>query len=285
MSAQRDEQLFLHAADALEPEERVQIEADLLADPSTREALDVERTRLAELALVVEPEEPPATVRSRLLVRVGAASAPNAAAPPVTGRRRSWRAAALAAGAVVALLSGVSTWAYLRERVVSPLERRAVEADLALEQASVERGELDAALSEQDEELAGLEAALERAQEQIVLLRSPGLQSVALRGTGPQPRAEARVFWEWEDYTCYLYARELRPPEADHVFALWLYNEAGRAVRAGTFSPDAGGEATLFVKLPRDTGRVVRSLVTEEPVDLGDQPSGTVILASREPLL
>ncbi len=285
MSTEREDQLFLHAAEALEPGERVQLEAEVLADPATRDALEIERARLAELALAVAPEEPPPALRSRLLTRVGAADALDAPAPPSAAPRRGWLVPGFGVAAMLVLFTGASAWSYLQERVVSPLERRALQGARALEQVALERDELAAALEEQDEELAALEAALERAHQQVELLRAPGLQSVALRGTGPHSRAEARVFWEWEDYTCYLHARKLTPPAADHVFALWLYNEAGTAVRAGTFFPDAGGEATLFVKLPRDTGRVVRSLVTEEPIDLGDQPAGTVILASREPLL
>jgi len=286
MTPERAEELFLYAAGSLEPDERVELEADLLTDAATRAALEVERDRLAELALSLDPETPPPAARARLLTRVTAEPTPAIAAPPdVPSAGRGTRTSALATAAVVALLSAASTWGYLDQRVVAPLEQRSDEAIRALGEATLARDELAEALSEQDRERADLETALEQAQEQIELLRSPDLQSVALRGSGSQPDAQARVFWEWEDYTCYLYARNLKAPRPDHFFALWLYNARGDVVGAGTFTPNARGEAALFAKLPRDTGRVVRSLVTEEPLELGEHPTGAVILASRESLL
>jgi hypothetical protein len=103
---------------------------------------------------------------------------------------------------------------------------------------------------------------------------------LAFRGDA-QPDAHARVFWEWDDYYCYLHASKLRPAAAGRTYALWLVTEDGGRVLAGTFQVESGGEATLWTQLPRDTGRVVEALVTDEPEPAGQVPTGPVQLRSE----
>ena len=122
--------------------------------------------------------------------------------------------------------------------------------------------------------------------QRVELLRSPRLIAVDLVATAAQPDAQARIFWDVEDYRCYLHAVGLRPPQSGHALVLWVTDESGRVIRAGRVEPAGGGEAGVFVALPRDSGRMVRATVTEEAVTeeadaASDRPSGVVQLEWR----
>ena len=142
-------------------------------------------------------------------------------------------------------------------------------------------------MAEQEEELAELEATsrilesdLERAHRQVAMLSELTLVTLDLKpAMGIDRTAQARVFWEWDDYYCYLHAEGLRAADAPAVYALWLETEDGNRVLAGTFSTE-GGHGTLWVQLPRDMGRAVRAQVTLEPAPPGPTPAGAVQLTS-----
>ena len=140
-----------------------------------------------------------------------------------------------------------------------------------------------------DEELAEIEARsrtmesdLERSQRQVAMLVDPGLVTLDLGPTSAQSEARARVFWEWDDYYCYLDAEGLGDVAPPAVYALWLDTEGGNRVLAGTFAP-AEGRATLWVQLPRDMGRAVAAQITLEPEAPGPSPAGPVQLRSASP--
>jgi hypothetical protein len=279
----RRDDLVLYAAGALEGPDRESLEAHLRggcavcgADLAAAEAV------ASELALSPAPVEPPPSVKARLLERVAQSSGARAPSPRAVSARGALLAAglaALAAAGIVPALVERFVAAPLRERASGAEERASVLTE-ELAALGAERDELRAQVAEQDEELAALEASAESDAELIRFLRAPGLQSVALTATDRQPNASARVFWEWEDYTCHLHASGLLPLGPEQVYVLWLHTEDGGAIRVGTFLPDAEGEAALFARLPRDVGRVVRTTVTAEASGAGEQPSGTIQLAA-----
>jgi Anti-sigma-K factor rskA, C-terminal len=239
--------------------------------------LDVE---LAEVLLVAEPVDPPPEARARLRARIAAETR-----PLPRSARRPWLAPALAAGLAALLASAGTAW--LLERPPDSLAPAPAEAGggaaWAEERAALEaeRDELQQSLEEQDGELAGLEESLASAREKLALLRLPGVEWVELAGTAEQPEAAARVAWEWDEYGCYLHATGLAPLPDGRTYALWLYLPSGSVLRAGTFRPEAAGEAELFAKLPRDMDHhVLRTVVTVEPEDASDAPSGPVQLSS-----
>jgi hypothetical protein len=153
-----------------------------------------------------------------------------------------------------------------------------LERDLA--GARDEQRETDDELAELEARARGLESDLKRAERQVALLGAPGTVTMELAGTA-QPEAHARVFWDWDDYYCYLKAEGLAPAAAPNVYALWLGTERGDRILAGTFVPRAGGEGTLWVQLPRDMGRAVSAAITLEPGAPGPIPAGPEQLRSE----
>ncbi|HEX2484490.1 MAG TPA: anti-sigma factor [Myxococcota bacterium] len=283
----RRDELLLYAAGALDEPEKAGVEAHLRDGCACCEAeLSAAEALLLELALSPAPVDPSPAVKARLLERVRqssqarVASAANARFAPA--RRRLFAAAGLAA-----MLAATLAGALVDRFAAAPLRARAdaLEASVRslgqeLGALADERDELRAQLTEQDEELAALEHTVETSAELIRFLRSPDLHSVALVATASQPDARVRVYWAWDDYTCHLHADGLRPPAPEHVYALWIDTQDGGTVRVGDFVPGPGGEGTLFARLPRDTGRVVRASVTEEARNAGERPSGALQLAA-----
>jgi hypothetical protein len=144
----------------------------------------------------------------------------------------------------------------------------------------IERDEALGEIAELDEEVQSLDTDLKTARDQIALLRSKELIVMDLQGSAAQPGASARVFWEWEDYLCYLRAQGLARPGEGERYVLWLEREAGGLIRAGTIDYEGGGGGTLWVQLPTETGRAVRAVVTLEAGEPEDAPAGPVQLAS-----
>jgi hypothetical protein len=208
-----------------------------------------------------------------------------APARPRAGGRRSVAPLALAAG-LGALLAGPAGYWLATERH-APLVAERTEA---LARSESELAELRAEMAEQEDELAENEAAarilesdLERAHRQVGMLSEFGLVTLDLAPVQGLPReAHARVFWEWDEYYCYLRAENLKPPDAPAVYALWLDTEGGNRILAGTFSVEDGA-GTLWVQLPRDMGRAVHAEITLEPEPPGPNPAGSVQLTSGPP--
>jgi len=257
------EDLVLYLTGDLPAAERAELEQRLAVDETLRADLGQARELLASVALQLEPMSPSLQVRGRLLAR-----AQGVAVQPSLGRALAWSAAAAAA---VVMLGTVATYQILLRPLVS--ERAA----LAEERTAFEmRG------ADQEQELETLEARLEsaslaarEAEHRLALLRSPGLIVAELAGRAAQPDAKARIFWDRDDYRCYLHATELEPAADGEQLVLWLFTDDDRVIAAGTLEPDALGEASLFAEMPRDVKRIIRAIVTSESAEIGDRPAGT----------
>jgi hypothetical protein len=236
--------------------------------------------RGVENALALAAPETPAMrdLRGELLRRVDRVphqiAAPRRARPP-----RRILPLALAAGLGAALAAPLGFWVAAERHGAILAERTsAFAADLAL--VREEMGEQEEELAEIEARSRILESDLERAQRQVEMLSALSLVTLDLKpAMGVAHEAHARVFWEWDDYYCYLHAEGLGATDAPAVYALWLDTEGGDRVLAGTFSIE-GGEGTLWVQLPRDMGRAVRAEITLEPETPGPNPVGAVQLSS-----
>lgn len=247
------------------------------------EARDVE----AALALAAPDQRPLPALRAELLRRID--RVPRLA--PRSGRRRAWRGfapIALAAGLAALLAAPVGWLAAALHYDARSAERRAAIAALQERQSALEQelAETRAEYDELDQEVGEIEAHsrivesdLERAQRQVAMLIQPDLVTLDLRPTSAGSEARARVFWEWDDYYCYLHAEGLGAARAPQVYALWLDTERSGRILAGTFVPE-DGRATLWVQLPRDIGRAQSALVTLEPEAPGASPAGPIQLTS-----
>jgi hypothetical protein len=262
--AERRDSILLLRAGLLEGEEAEELRAHLRSGCTECGRYAAEARHLwTALELASEPVEVPAALK-------GAA------------RRPSWGAAlALAAG--LAAVAAVATFGLSASRGPDPqtlqqlAELREARADLEeqLEQADEELAELE-------DRVGDLELELRDAREQVAMLRKPGLEIVSLRGTARQPEAQARVFWEWEDgYYCYLHAQHLHPTHRGEVYALWLDTESGDRLLVGSFEVGEDGSATLWVKLPGDTGHATRAVVTLESGEVTAAPKGEAQLVPQ----
>ncbi len=282
---ERGPDIFLYAAGVLEGEEAREMAAHLRGRCETCEAeLAAAETLLAELSSGLDPVQPSADVRARLLARVAGTPAPPLAGTSARSARvRFAIAAGLGAVAVAGLTAGLVD-RFAAEPLRTEIARLEVEGDSLL----AARGELEERLSEllslqaeQDTELADLEGAVALREELVQLLHAPELEMLVLAAAPAQPGAWARIFWEWEDYACYLQATGLAAPPQGRAYVLWLLTEDGQWVRAGDLSADASGETSFFTRLSRDTGRVSQAQITLESGPDAAEPSAEVQLSSR----
>jgi hypothetical protein len=249
-----------------------------------REARDLNDALLLGAPVVT----PPARLREALEgVAQPVRGAPGSGAQSSTPVFRMLLAAGLGA-----LLAGVPAmlWATRsgdeRAASIAAAEKRAAELDAALvelrteyEELIAERDELDAELGESGDELNDLSRSLEDARDQVAMLRSEDLQILAMNGTAAQPDARAKMFWNWDDYYCYMHVTGLAAEAEGAVYAVWIDTSKGGRILAGTLAPERGN-AELWVQLPRDIGQALGALVTLESGELGQEPAGAVQLVS-----
>jgi hypothetical protein len=279
-SGDRDDLLFLHAAGALDANERAEVESWLETGGAEAEAaLERARHEVAALAGSRPPIAPPEGVRERLMARIrndrAAAHAPRA--------EGGWLRLALAAGIASLVAAGAAgIVAYRSGQAAGDAQLRAVRADL--EEAAAElaatrelQASLDGELSELEARADALEADQVLAAKKIETMRAEDSESLALTGTGSQPEAKARVFWDWDTWYCYLHATGLAK-DPSRVYAVWLFTEDG-VLGVGTFRADAEGHGEFLGPVPHDVGHVLRAGVSIEPDEnLTAKPRGEVVL-------
>jgi hypothetical protein len=284
VTADREDLLFLYAADALEGDERAEVEAWLAREGApARAALAEAELEVAGLTRALAPVAPDPAVRERLRRRIEAPRARRASS--------GWARAALAAG-LAALAAGGLGYGLGRSLAERDAGARVAALAAELAEAHAQRDALDAQLAEAiaerdalDEELAEQEAAYRQLESEQVLARktietlsADHTEALSMVGTAARPDARARVYWDWDSWYCYLRAEGLSPGP-NGVYALWLFTEDGDVIGVGTFGTDARGEATLIAPVPHDVGHVVRAGVSIEPDDrLGSRPRGEVVL-------
>ena len=267
----REDLLFLSAADALDEEERGDVERWLAQQgPEAKQALARAEEEVAVLARALAPVAPSPAVRARLRSRIAAARGGRA------GVARLGRLA-LAAGLAGLLAGGAGFFAGTR------LAEREAQGQLAaleerLAEVEAERDALDEELAELEADYRALQSEQVLAHKAIETLSAEHTEALALVGTPARPHARARVYWDWDSWYCYLRAEGLEP-DPGGVYALWLFTADGDVIPVGAFDVDPKGHATLLAPVPHDVGEVVRAGVSVEPDDrLGPGPRGKVVL-------
>jgi hypothetical protein len=228
-----------------------------------------EREELAaRLAMAVEPVEPDPAVRARVMERILRARPPAPARLPAPARRRLHP---LVAAGLAALL----TWTVMSGGT-APVPDAGTGPAAELAEVREEVADLEAQLEEQDEEIAALEGELDRAREALSVLGARRVERVDLVSAS-HPEAGARVYWDWDEYSCWFVAEGLPAPAAGRRYVLWLFTDEDQLIQAGGFGGGAG-ESTFFAMLPKDLGKVVRAVVTEESDPAGAAPTGEPVL-------
>jgi hypothetical protein len=281
--------VLLFGAGLLEEPEAAELRAHLAAGCAECAAhLDEARAVEAALALAAPEAEPLPALRSELLRRIGRVPRLAPRAPRRASFARRFVPSALAAG-LASLLAAPLGWfaaslhyetrSAARTAQLNALQERQSALEQELAETRADYDDLDGEIAEMEARSRTLESDLERAQRQVAMLTDAGLVTLDLRPVRAGSEARARVFWEWDDYYCYLHAEGLGAAQPPQVYALWLDTEKSGRILAGTFAPEEG-RATLWVQLPRDIGRALGAHVTLEPEAPGPSPGGAMELSS-----
>lgn len=258
----RDHDAFGDLADAyvfggLTPEERRTLEAHLAACGACAQRVR-ELAQVAEfLGGAVEPRDPPAHLRDRVLA-VAVRAPRGALAPERPAGWGGWRWLA-AAAALAAVTAGLYALA-LRDRV-GVLES-------ALQQARHARDTMEQEILRLRDEAGG--AA--RAQ---VVLAARDLTQVELAGQGPAARAHGRALLSPSEGLVFS-AVDLPALPADRVYQVWIIAGA-KPISAGLLAPEAG-RATLVTSIPQGLAPA-QVAVTIEPAGGVPAPTGPMVLA------
>lgn len=279
---ERRDRILLHAAGALDESEAAELRAEP-EQPGDRAAQRDAEELLAHLALTADPVAPSPRAKERLFERVAA----HEPAPRLLRKAPLWRELA-AAGLVAAVSAGFAyavAWQQLGSTArLAAAEHEAAEArEAQWATAEAARGELETLLEEQDREIAALEAQISSARDALGLLTAPGMVAIELVSAEGAGDVTARVFWDWEAYTCFFEASGLRTAEPGRAYVLWLVTVGGDVIRAGSFEGHDAGSTSFFALLPQDMDYIARVVVTDEPLPVGDAPTGATHLAADVP--
>ena len=143
-----------------------------------------------------------------------------------------------------------------------------------------DRDALRSALTAQNAQTVSLEADAHKARQILGTLTDPSAVRVSLTVPKAAPSPAARATYSPRSGTLLLMASNLAPLPAQKVYELWLIPADGSApVPAGTFSPDARGNASLLT--PALHGAVAAKAfgITVEPVGGSATPTVPILLA------
>jgi DNA-directed RNA polymerase specialized sigma24 family protein len=90
------------------------------------------------------------------------------------------------------------------------------------------------------------------------------------------PGVTGTLFWNKTEGTWTLMASHLKPAPAGKTYELWITTQNGDKIPAGTFSPDAAGNALHEVPIPADAGPLSLAAVTDEPAAGVQKPTGSI---------
>ena len=184
---------------------------------------------------------------------------------------RNWRFAVIGLGLAV-IVAGAFGW-YLQNQVRAAAAR-AQQAELESQRAAAESmRQAGVAREEAAREIASARAMATRAELIGNVLAAPDLIRYNLSGSGATGQAL------WSRTRAFVFSGSRIPALASGTYQVWLLTRLA-PVRASTFMPDADGTVTVVEQgliVPR---AVVGVMVTAEPTDGGETPSGEPILTS-----
>lgn len=258
-----------YALGLLHEDERRVLEAHLRVCPEcTREAEELIAT-VSTLPYAVEPAEPRAELRTRIVKSmlaesrksVGTAGAAHVARAGARKPNLLLPYGLAAAASIAAVLIGLYAYT-LRERI-EDLESRLRTATAA--QLAAER------------RLVGLQADADRARQIEAILSAPDIRRQDLKGLEPAKGAYARAFWSPTRGLVFATAGLPRPP-GDRVYQLWVVPSGADAISVGLLSPDPDGRSADVIPGPRDVREGSVFAVTLEPAGGVPAPTGPMYL-------
>jgi len=280
------DEVLLHAAGALEPEE-VEPLLDHLASGCPRCAgrLTEAKSLLGLLAVTLPPAKPSEKSRQQLLARLSGPSqritpppAPLPPAPMISIPRPTpavpWWMQMVIPSAIAATIAAVIT-IFFAARMVNnqAAERQQVASDTQRTLAQL------TSLLYQQQDVIGNMSKSQKAAQTIRWETDRDIKTFTLNGTSHQPpSARARVFWDTDRAIWCFYAQGLRPAPKGETYELWFVSGDGKiALPAGSFDPGPDGNATLETSVPAKISPVLAiAAVTDEPAGVNIvSPSGS----------
>ena len=213
------------ALGVLDGDERVRLSAHLASCAECQGELAEIRRALAGVGASIEPVEPPASLRNRVVERAREASPPieRHDRPAIIAPPRRWSWLPIAASLIVAAAATIYAVS-LRSQVAS---LRLMVAD-----ASARAADLRAELNEVRQEAATLTRAVD-------VLRAPDLLRVDLKGQAGAEGASGRAFWSRTGGILFS-ASGLPARDRGRVYQLWTITGT-TATSAGVMSVDPRG--------------------------------------------
>jgi hypothetical protein len=266
------EDLPLYAMQLLQTEETEELRLQLQHSVEARRVLAEIYGEISLYANAVELHEAPALARQRLMKHVARERkvVPTAESEPSVSEPR--------ATPVLLTLPG-------RRNPVSralPWLGWALAAGLATEVFLVHNHEveLQGTVARQTSQLGTTQTAAEVATQVMSTVNNPSAVHVMLTSTGVKPPPEATASYVADKGALVFLASNLAPIDPDRIYELWIIPaDGGDPIPAGTFRPDARGNASVL--LPQVPKGVTASklAVTIENGDGSSKPTMPLILS------
>lgn len=126
-------------------------------------------------------------------------------------------------------------------------------------------------------------AILVPAQRSVSVLRAElaAARVVSMSGSGPQPQAAARIFWDEPNGIWHVYLANMKPSDPGRTYQLWFITPDEKKISAAIFDIGRNGSGEIVVRVPRELGRIAVAAVTEEPSGGVPQPTGAIQLVGK----
>lgn len=210
------EDAVLYALGSLDPAERQTFEAHLATCAECRREVQAAQEDLGVLAMSASGPKPPARSRERFVTAV-AKEPRRASAAPSVGKGWMWIPWFVALA--FALLSSLLYFTNLRIK----------NEDIAIRENAQQQ-----------------EVELRQAREMLELLKSPDAVRVTLMPGHEKPQPQGKTIYSPAKGRLIFMASNMAPAPPNKAYELWLVPKQGAPVPAGTFWPDANGNATVM---------------------------------------
>ncbi len=243
------EDVLLYALGSLDDAERVGFEEHLQGCAECRRELQAVQEDLGLIALSAAGPKPPARSRQRFLAAI--AKEPRQTAKPATVGK-GWMWIPWFATVAFALLSALLYFTNLR-----------LKNDFAAIQANSQTQAVE----------------LQHAREMLDLLKSPDAIRVTLMPGKEQPKPQGKTIYNPKAGRLIFMASNLPPAPPEKAYELWLVPKQGAPVPAGTFLPDARGNA-MIMESTMPAGMEPKAFaVTIEKSEGSDTPTMPMVMA------
>jgi len=262
------EDLALHAMQALSSEESAPIRVHLAECAVCRAALAALSGELALVAMSVEQHAVPVGARQRFLDRIAPAAAP---AQPVPQTAAETTVVSIDSPRPAPRVAPWIPWAAVAAMIL-------VAVSLQWRVSS-----LNKELQLQSDEIARQTAASARAREVLDVLTAPAAQRVVLTAAKTPPSPTARAVYLPSRGALILQASNLGLIPAGKVYELWVIPANGAPIPAGLFRPDASGSASVVLpELPKGVPAKAFG-VTIENAGGSATPTAPIVLSGSAP--